>query len=340
MTTHRLLSRRTLFALVAFVSFAAAAFASKDKPVIGLSLDTLKEERWQHDRDIFVAAAEKLGATVIVQSANSNDPAQIQNIKSLISREVDVLVIVPHDGKAVGAVVKEANDAKIPVIAYDRLILGANIDYYLSFDNVKVGEAQASYAVAHLPAGRKARIVRIYGNPADNNAKLFKQGQDNILDPLIKAGKIEVVHEDWATDWKPDVAKKIMNAAITKAGTNIDAVIASNDGTAGGAIQALSEEKLDGKVIVTGQDAELAACQRIMRGTQAMTIYKPLKTLATHAAQIAVDIVKGKPPVVTTTIDNGFKKVPFIFEPVVSVDKANMMATVVADGFQKASDLK
>jgi D-xylose transport system substrate-binding protein len=340
MTTFRLPSFRAAVALAAFAGLFGTAFASKDHPVIGLSLDTLKEERWQHDRDIFVAAAKQLGADVVYLSANSDDTVQVRDVESLISKGVDVLVIAPHNGDAMGRAVKDANDAKIPVIAYDRLIKNANIDYYLSFDNVKVGEAQGEYVADHLPADHKARLVRIYGAQTDNNAVLFKQGQDNILLPLIKAGKIEVIHEDWATDWKPDAAKKIMNAAITKAGSNIDIVLASNDGTAGGAIQALIEEKLDGKVLVTGQDAELAACQRIMRGTQAMTVYKPLKTLASHAAEIAVGLAQGKPPVVTDSIDNGFKKVPSIFEKVISVDKDNMMSTVVAAGFHSADDLK
>jgi D-xylose transport system substrate-binding protein len=325
---------------ILLLACATSLFASKDKPVIGLSLDTLKEERWQHDRDTIIAEAKKLGATVIVQSANSDDTRQVRDVESLISRNVDVLLIVPHNGSAMSRAVKSANDAKIPVIAYDRLILNANIDYYLTFDNVKVGEAQASYAVAHFPKDHKPRIVRIYGAPTDNNAKLFKQGQDNVLEPLIKAGKVEVVHEDWALDWKPENGKKIMNAAITKAGRTIDAVVASNDGTAGGAIQALIEEGLGGKVLVTGQDADLAACQRIMRGTQSMTIYKPLKNLAALAAQIAVEVAQGKKPAATSTLDNGSKKVSSIFEKVISVDKDNMMSTVVADGFHKAEELK
>lgn len=319
---------------------AVSAFASKEKPVIGLSLDTLKEERWQRDRDTFIAEAKKLGATVIVQSANSDDTRQVRDVESLISRKVDVLVIVPHNGEAMTRAVKSANEARIPVIAYDRLILNAPIDYYLTFDNVKVGEAQASYAVARLPKDRPARIVRIYGAPTDNNAKLFKQGQDNILTPLIKAGKIQVVHEDWALDWKPENAKKIMNAAVTKAGRNLDAVVVSNDGTAGGAIQALQEDGLAGKVLVTGQDADLAACQRILRGTQAMTVYKPLKNLATLAARVAVEVAKGQKPATSATVDNGVKQVPSVFEKVISVDKDNLMSTVVADGFHKASDLK
>ncbi len=335
-----LLFIRPLLALIAFTALAASAHASKDHPLIGLSLDTLKEERWQHDRDDFVAKAESLGAKVITQSANSDDTRQTTDINALINRGADVIVIVAHNGEALTRAVKAAKQAGIPVIAYDRLILNCDIDLYLTFDNVKVGELQARYVADRLPKDRVGKIVRIYGAPTDNNARLFKQGQDNVLNPLIKSGKIQVVFEDWALDWKPENAKKITNAAITKNGHDIDAMVVSADGIAGGAIQALIEEGLAGKVIVTGQDAELAACRRIIRGTQAMTIYKPLKNLATYAAVAAVDIVRGKKIETTQTLDNGFKKVPSVFQDVLIVDKDNMQATVVADGFQKAEDLK
>jgi D-xylose transport system substrate-binding protein len=180
--------------------------------------------------------------------------------------------------------VELAHREGVPVLAYDRLITGSDLDLYMTFDNVRVGELQARYLVEQLGnAGEKKRLLRIYGSPTDNNARLFKQGQDNILEPLIASGVLEVVHEDWAQDWKPENAKRIANAALTKGG-GLDAILASNDGTAGGAIQALAEEGLAGKVLVTGQDAELAACQRIIAGTQSMTIYKPLSRLANQAA--------------------------------------------------------
>lgn len=325
---------------IVFAVLFSHVFASRENPVIGLSLDTLKEERWQRDRDTFVAAAEKLGAKVIVQSANSDDTRQIRDVESLISRGVDVLVIVPHNGSAMGRAVRSATQAKIPVIAYDRLILNADIAYYISFDNVKVGEVQARYVAERLPEGKKARIVRIYGAPTDHNARLFKEGQDRVLKPLIEAGKVEVVFEDWALDWKPENGKRIMNAAITRAGREIDAVVASNDGIAGGAIQALIEEGLAGKVLVTGQDADLAACQRINRGTQTMTVYKPLQKVATRAAELAVQVARGDVPASTDSLDNGTKKVPAIFETVVAVDKNNLTQTVVADGFHRAEQLK
>jgi D-xylose transport system substrate-binding protein len=331
---------RSLTVALAVITLSLPVYASKEKPVIGLSLDTLKEERWQRDRDTFVAEAERLGARVIVQSANSDNTRQVRDIESLLTRAVDVLVVVPYNGAALSRAVQSANRDKVPVIAYDRLILDANIALYLSFDNVKVGETQAAYIATRLPTDRPARIVRIYGAPSDNNAKLFKQGQDKILEPLIKAGKIEVVFEDWALDWKPDNAKKIMNAAITKAGRQIDAVIASNDGTAGGAIQALMEEGLAGKVLVTGQDADLTACQRIQRGTQSMTVYKPLSQLATAAARIAVATARGEAPASTITLHNGLKDVPAVYETVVAVDAANLKSVIVDSGFHAADSLK
>lgn len=331
---------RSFFVAAMAASCALAAFASQDKPVIGLSLDTLKEERWQRDRDLFIAEAEKLGASVVVQSANSDDTRQVRDIESLISRGVDVLVVVPHNGAAMSRAMKSAKEAGIPVISYDRLILNSEVAAYLSFDNVKVGELQASWAIKNLPGDRVLKIVRIYGAPTDNNAKMFKQGQDNVLEPLIKAGRVQVVAEDWALDWKPENAKKIMNAAIARIGHDFDAVIASNDGTAGGAIQALIEEGLAGKKLVTGQDADLAACQRIMRGTQSMTVFKPVQKLAALTARKAVAVAKGEKIQTTTTINNGFKEVPCVFEEIVSVDKSNMMETVVAAGFHPADKLK
>jgi D-xylose transport system substrate-binding protein len=150
---------------------------------------------------------------------------------------------------------------------------------------------------------------------------------------------VRVLHEDWADDWKPDNAKRIMNAALTKYGRDIHAVLASNDGTAGGAIQALREEGIAGKVIVTGQDAEVVACQRILGGEQSMTIYKPVEQLARQATDVALAMVKGKPVIATATTFNGKINVPSIFHDVVTVTKANLDQTVIADGFHSRDEI-
>ncbi|MCG8553936.1 MAG: substrate-binding domain-containing protein [Proteobacteria bacterium] len=314
---------------------------SQPTMLIGLAMDTLQEARWQSDRDVFVARAEELGAKVLVQSANSDDVKQMQDVQSLITAGVNVLVLIPHDGTAMAKAVRLAHKAAIPVIAYDRLIRDCELDLYLSFDNVRVGELQAQYLLDTLKpsASNPIRIVRIYGSPADNNSAMFKQGQDNVLEAAIQAGHVSVLFEDWANEWKPTNAKKIVNAALTQHGSDFEAVLASNDGTAGGAIQALLEEGLAGQMLVTGQDADLVAVQRIARGTQSMTIYKPLKTLARGAAEVAVKMATRKPIVARHAVYNGKIDVPAVLFQVVTVRKGNLLDTVIADGFHRYDDV-
>jgi D-xylose transport system substrate-binding protein len=307
--------------------------------VIGLSLDTLKEARWQRDRDLMKARASALGAELLIQSANSDDSRQIADVQALLTRRVDVLIVVPHDGTAMGKAVTFAHESEVPVVAYDRMIRNADVDLYVSFDNVRVGELQARYLVDHLPTPGKGRIVRIYGSKADDNAHLFKRGQDDVLEPYVARHDIEIVHEDWAEDWKPESAKKIVNAAISEHGPRIDGILASNDGTAGGAIQALSEEGLAGKVVVTGQDAELVACQRVVAGTQAMTVYKPIDRLAASAIDLAVRMASGRPVIARQSVNNGKVDVPAVLSDVVVATRENMMDTVVRDGFHSRAEV-
>ena len=315
--------------------------ARRTKPLIGLSLDTLKEERWQRDRDTFVKRATELGAEVQVQSANSDDVRQLADVQDLITKAVDVIVIAPHNGDAMAKAVNLAGEAGIPVIAYDRLIRNCDLDLYMTFDNVRVGELQGRFLADALvkQGGGKKRILRLYGAKTDNNAVLFKQGQDQALAPFLRSGQIEVVHEDWADDWKPENGKKITNAGINKAGHSIDGILGSNDGIAGGSIQALIEEGLAGKVLVTGQDADLAACQRIVAGTQSMTIYKPLKKLAEAAAEYAFKMAGRHPVIAAASIDNGKTSVPTVQVDVIAVTKENMKETVVKDGFHLEKEI-
>jgi len=319
---------------------AAQAATTGPKVVkIGLSLDTLKEARWAKDRDAFLARAKELGAEVTVLSANSDDTRQVADVESLITSKMDVIVIVPHDSKAMAKGVEVAGRAGIPVIAYDRIISDSNLDLYMTFDNEHVGELQAKYILDKLSTTKPIKLVRIYGSKTDNNAGAFKNGQDKALKDAIASGAVQVVHEDWADDWKPENAKRIMNAAITKNGHGIDAVLASNDGTAGGAIQALKEEGLAGKVVVTGQDAELVAVQRIVGGEQSMSIYKPVQALASRAAEVAVAFATGKPVVAKAELNNGKRQVPTILLDVVTVTKDNVDSTVVKDGFHTRQEI-
>ncbi len=285
--------RRTLLAVLAATAACASmpAFASKEKPVFGFSIDDLRVERWAKDRDYFIAASKALGAEVIVQQADGDVAKQVSQIENMISKKVDVLVIVPKDAPTLINVIKEAKKAGIKVIAYDRLIKSPDVDAYISFDNFRVGQMQGAALMKTLPKGS---IYVMSGDPGDNNAKLFKAGAMSEIEPFVKKGDIKVLGEQAVKDWLPANALSIAENVLTQFNNKIDGFLAPNDGTAGGIIQALAGQKLAGKVPVTGQDAELAACKRIIAGTQLMTIYKPYNAIATGAAKLASDLVKGE----------------------------------------------
>jgi D-xylose transport system substrate-binding protein len=211
------------------------------------------------------------------------------------------------------------------------------VDLYVTFDPKRVGELQAEYLVAKQPKGN---YVLIGGAPTDNNALLVREGQMQVLKPFIDRGDIKVVADQWATDWQPVEALKIMENALTRNHNKVDAVLVSNDGTAGGAIQALSEQKLSGKVVVSGQDADLAACQRIVTGLQTMTVYKPIERLARKGAEVAILLAEKKALTEPTRpVPNGRKDVPSLLLDPISVDEANLLETVVADGYQKLEEI-
>lgn len=321
--------KSALLTLVGALTVFSSSAHSKDLK-IGLSIDDLRLERWQKDRDIFVNKAESMGAKVFVQSANGDDSAQISQIENMINKNIDVLVIIPHNGEVLSNVISEAKKEGIKVLAYDRLINNANLDFYVSFDNEKVGELQAKSIVAVKPQGN---YFLMGGSPVDNNAKLFRKGQMKVLDPLIASGKIKVVGDQWVDSWLAEKALQIMENALTANKNNVDAVVASNDATAGGAIQALSAQGLSGKVAISGQDADLAAIKRIVNGSQTMTVYKPITKLADKAAEIAVELGKNKKVEANAELNNGLKNVPaYLLDPI-AVDKRNINETVIKDGF-------
>ena len=315
---------------------AAAAPAGK-KIRIGFSMDTLKEERWHRDRDLLVKRAGELGAEVLVQAANGNDALQNSQAENMLTQGVDVLLVAPHNGKTAAVIVEAAHRAGVPVIAYDRLINDADVDLYMSFDNEEVGRMQADYLVKRRPKGN---YVVIGGAPTDNNALLYHQGQSKVLEPFVSRGDIRIVADQWARDWLAVEALKIMENALTRSDNRVDAVVAANDGVAGGAIQALAEQNLAGKTLVSGQDAELSACQRIAAGTQSMTVYKPIERLAFKAAEVAVRLARKEPHgEATRGIGNGKIDVPSILLAPVAVDKDNLVSTVIADGYQRLEDV-
>jgi D-xylose transport system substrate-binding protein len=309
---------------------AARRNQAPPKPKVGLLMDTVQEERWQRDRDLFVDRAQELGADVLVESAERDDAKQLQQAESLLGKDVKVLVVVAHSAESAAKIVEAAKKRSVPVIAYDRLILNADVDLYVSYDNRRVGELQAQYLRNRAPKGN---YILLGGAPTDHNAKLIREGQMAALRDAVKRGDIKIVADPMTPDWQPDAAMTLTEAALNKAGGQVVAVVASNDGTAGGAVRALEKNGLAGKVLVSGQDADLDAVRRIVGGTQAMTVYKPLKPLARSAAFSAVQMAKGEKVEGTSTVDNGAKQVQaFLMNPI-GVDKDLVDQVIINDGF-------
>jgi D-xylose transport system substrate-binding protein len=299
---------------------------------IGLLMDDVAQERWQRDRDLFIARAKELRADVLVRSADLDQAKQIAQAEELLKEGAKCLVVVPHDAEKAAVIVEIAKKQNVPVISYDRLIRNADVDLYVSFDNVKVGEMQARYLLDRAPRGN---YLLIGGAPTDNNAKLLREGQMKVLEPAIKRGDVKIVGDFWADNWDAAPAEKHTEETLKKVRNSLVAVVASNDVTAGGVIRALEKHKLAGKVLVSGQDAELPAVQRLVAGTQAMTVYKRITPLARTAARAAVDFVDGDKVDGTSTVNNGSKDVKALLLEGMTVDKENLAQTVVADGFHK-----
>ena len=296
---------------------------------IGLLLDTT-HERWTRDRDLFVERAQFLGAQVVVEAGEGDKDRQAQLADKMLAEDIKVLVIVPNDAEAAAAIVEKAKAKKVPVISYDRLVRNADLDLYVSFDNVKVGELQAQYLLGRAPEGN---YLLIGGSETDNNAKQIREGQLNILKPAVASGKVKIVGQGWAANWRADDAERLTDEALKKSKNSLAAVVASNDVTAGGAIKALERAKLSGKVLVSGQDAELDASRRIVQGSQAMTVYKPLAALARMAANNAVRLAKGDGVDAGATVNNGKKDVPARLLDPIPVDKQNIDGLLINDGF-------
>ncbi len=307
----------------------------KDKIVIGFAMDTLVHERWLRDRDIFVAKAKELGAEVILQIAYSDGREQEKQVQYLLDQGIDVLVLVPHDAVTAASMVKKAKDRGVKVISYDRLVKNADVDLYISFDNIKVGELMGEAALNQTPAGN---YLLLNGSESDNNSAMFREGYLNMLNQGIQDGNISIAGETWVVDWLYENALAYMQRALDS-DQKIDAIIAGNDTLASAAINVLTEKRLAGSVTVVGHDADLDGCQRVVEGTQCATIYKPIDIEATKGAEFAVALAKGRLVQANDTINDGRYNVPFYkIEPIL-VTKDNMMDTVIKDQFHRMEDV-
>jgi len=308
---------------------------------IALLLPESKTARYESkDRPLFTAKLMALcpNCQVLYSNANQDAAQQQSQAEAALTNGANVLVLDAVDGAAAAAIAVKAKAAKVPVVSYDRLITGTDaVSYYVSFDNAKVGQLQGQALLTALNGKANASIVMINGAPTDNNAKLFKQGAHSVLD-----GKVTIAKEYDTPDWSPDKAQTEMQQALTAINNKLDGVYAANDGTGGGAIAAMKAAGVKPLPPVTGQDAELAAIQRIVTGDQYMTVYKGIKAEAEAAAQLAFTLSQGKTPdtaSVNGKTNNGTIDVPSVLLVPVAVTKANIKDTVIADGFWTKTDI-
>jgi D-xylose transport system substrate-binding protein len=308
----------------------------QDKIKIGFLLDDFSSERWHKDKDLFIQRAQEMGGIVMVDSALRDIKKQYDQAKEMLENGADVLVVVPANSEKASAIVRLAHSYDVPVLSYDRLIQNCDLDYYISFENVEVGELMAEYLSKRTPVGN---YVIIGGPPSDNNSKFIKLGQMSVLQPLIEKGDIKIIYDSFVNDWDTEEGYSQMKTALTNS-KNINAVLCANDALAKGAIRALEESDLAGSVLVSGQDAEIDAIRNIMTGYQTMTVYKPIEAIAYTAANTAIKLAKNEPIThENRTIWNGQKMIPAILLPSMVVNKDNINMTVISDGYLKQHNL-
>ncbi len=306
--------------------------AEEKEPIrIGMSFDSFVIERWQRDRDVFVSTAKELGAEVNVQNANGNIEEQISQIEYFIDQKMDVIVIVCIDSGRLSDTVQKAKNAGIPVIAYDRLITNADVDLYISFDNERVGEMMGE----GIAGSAGVRNVLMIGGPlADNNVSLVEKGFRSVMSKRHIA-ILDTMHAD---GWKAELGADYIydHADMVE---RADAIMCGNDDIATAVVRALAERRLAGKISVVGQDADLAACQRIVQGTQVMTVYKPVEKLAQKAAECAILLAQGGDVETQDTIDDGSYLVPYVALEPVSVYRGNIDDVIINSGFHLKEDV-
>jgi len=328
--------------------------AQTSAPIAVLLPDSASSNRWEaDDRKYLQADFDAAGVKANIVNAQGDATTQISQAEQAITNGAKVILFVDLDSGSGSTIIADARAAKVAVIDYDRLtIKGGGADFYVSFDNVAVGKLQGEGLVAAVKAAgiKNPKIAELNGSPTDNNATLFKQGADSVLDPLYKdstSGWTKVADQS-VPGWDNQQALTIFEQMLTKNNNKIDAVLAANDGLAGSVISALANQGLP-SVPVTGQDATVGGIQYILAGKQSMTVYKPIKQEADAAAALAIAIVKGSDTskLATGTVDqtsggtntDGNKKLPAVLLTPESVTKANVADTVIKDGFRKWSEI-
>ena len=275
-------------AAAASMTFASAAFADGHAPTVGVSWSNFQEERWKTDEAAIKEALDAAGATYISADAQSSSSKQLSDVESLIAQGADALIILAQDAQAIGPAIEAAKAEGIPVVGYDRLIEDPYA-FYLTFDNVEVGRMQARAVLEAQPEGN---YVMIKGSPTDPNADFLRGGQQEVLQEAIDSGAITIVGEAYTDGWLPANAQRNMEQILTAEDNAVDAVVASNDGTAGGVVAALTAQGMEG-IPVSGQDGDHAALNRVAKGTQTVSVWKDARDLGRAAGEIAVALAGG-----------------------------------------------
>jgi len=327
-------SKTFLICTAILIAFLFAGCGKKH--TIGLLMDNYEAERWQRDKDLFIARVNELGGEVVTEAANGDASLQYEQARTMLKDGVDALVVVAVDQNEAAKIILLAHKYKVKVLSYDRLIRNCNLDLYISFDNVEVGTLQADYLTKVCPQGNYAIIG---GSVTDNNSFLLKIGQMNVLQPFVERGDIQIVYDQFASRWSEEEGYRLMMECLEK-NQHIDAVIAGNDNLVTGVIRALHEKKIMQQLCVAGQDAELIACQRIVAGTQTMTVYKPIEAIATKAADFAMQLASGEEVRnLNLSVNNGKRMVPAVLLPAMVVNIETIKLTVVADGYLKENKI-
>jgi D-xylose transport system substrate-binding protein len=317
--------------------FILAASYAQDSLKIGFSVGDFSSDRWSQEPQIFNEAAKSQGAKVLFEYAYGDAAKQLSQAGLLIAAGVKVLVIFPTSAENWEGIIALAHRSGVKVVAYERMMKKADVDYYFSFYNEDVGRQQAKYAVTHCPKGN---YLLLEGPTNDNNSLLFLKGQKEILQPYIDRGDIKVVLEKHLDTWNSIDAYNMVQSFIEKNKIPIDAIVAANDELAGGSIMALEMAQTGGAVVITGQDATVGGCQNILDGKQGMTVYKSIRSLATQAALTCVKLAQGEAVSnINSVVNNGTRDIPAMLLKTVVVDKDNMKQTVIADGYLKAEQL-
>src|SRR5256714_5721621 len=360
--TFAILASMVLLALLASACGSANTGSSSNTPTssgnngkgckkVGVLLpETATSARWDSkDRPLLTQGIKSAlsGATVDYNNAEGSATEQQNQANADLTKGDCILVLAPVNGQTAAAIVTKAKQQGVPVIAYDRLIQSKDTAYYVSFDNVRVGELQGQYVVDHYKDYVKGpghnNLVMINGAQTDNNAILFRQGALNKLQPLVSGGQLNKLVDEYTPNWDNPTAQNEMQGALTAHQNNIQIAYVANDGMANSVIAALKSQHLNGKVLVTGQDATVAGIQNILIGDQGMTVYKAITKEATATSQLVAAISNGTDTSsltsgsTTKTMDGG--NVPSVLETPVSVDKTNIASTVIADGFVTKTEI-